>query len=356
VKATFRYPGTCREANRPKDSKHVVRFKVPTDGSVTYTDLVFGEIVTPNAAQQDFVLLRSDGVPLYNFGAVVDDLTMQITTVARGRDHMVNTPPQIMLYRAFGGSPPRFAHLPMMLAASGEKLSKRHGAVSVAEYQQNGYSPVGLLNYLIRFGWSHGDDEVFSRDDMIQKFDWARCNKSDGKFDPKKLLAINYEHLKDDRLTPVSQYAVAVAPFLDKRGIEKPDRELLLRAITLVRGRARTYVEAAEALDFLLRDEPIYDEAAVKKFLDHHAAATLDEMAQLLERVEGWSKEAIETAVTAWLTGKGLQIKDVAQAARVALSGRTATPGLYEVIDVMGRERSVARLRKGAAKASSTAS
>jgi len=246
----------------------------------------------------------------------------------------------------------------MMLAPSGEKLSKRHGAVSVAEYQNNGYSPVGLLNYLIRFGWSFGDEEVFSRDDMIQKFDWARCNKSDGKFDAKKLLAINFEHLKEERLTPSSVYIESVIPFLEKRGIASISpgaRTILEHALPLVRGRARTYVEAADALDPLVRDEPAYDEAAVQKFLLPTAAATLTEMADVVSHVEGWGKDAIEAAMTAWLSPKGQQIKDVAQPARVALTGRTASPGLYEVIDVLGRDKSVARLRRGAAKASSTA-
>ena len=161
-KAQFRYPGTCRHRNDAPGLPFVVRFSVPETGSVRYVDQVFGEVVTPNAAQQDFVLLRSDGVPLYNFGAVVDDASMGVTLVARGRDHMVNTPPQIMIYEALGQPPPAFAHLPMMLAPNGEKLSKRHGAVSVTEYRDQGYSPRAVLNYLARFGWSHGDQEVFS--------------------------------------------------------------------------------------------------------------------------------------------------------------------------------------------------
>jgi glutamyl-tRNA synthetase len=350
-KANFRYPGTCREANHPKSSKHVVRFKAPQAGSVTYHDLVFGEVTTPNAAQQDFVLLRSDGVPLYNFGAVVDDLTMGITLVARGRDHMVNTPPQIMLYEALGTKAPQFAHLPMMLAPSGEKLSKRHGAVSVGEYLDNGFSPTALLNYLVRFGWSFGDEEVFSLDDMVQKFDWARCNKSDGKFDAKKLAAINHEHLKQERLTPLATYADSVTPFLEKRGLDaKGQRELLFAAIPTIRERARTYLEAAESLDFFLRDEPVFDEKAVAKFLVAAAKPTLTEMADLVEGVGEWTIAAIEAAFAKWLEQKGVQIKDVAQPARVALTGRSVSPGLYETIHVLGKARTVARLRAGAAR------
>jgi len=356
-KASFSYPGTCRDANRPADQKHVVRFKTDREGSVTYEDLVFGVVTTPNAAQQDFVLLRSDGVPLYNFGAVVDDLAMKITLVARGRDHMVNTPPQILLYRAFGAEPPKFAHLPMMLAQSGEKLSKRHGAVSVDEYRQGGYSPVALLNYLVRFGWSFGDEEVFSLQDMIEKFDWARCTKSDGKFDGKKLLAINHEHLKSEKLTSTEWYAASVTPFLEKRGIpaDKIDPTLLAKAIPTVRERANTYVAAAEALDFYFRDELVFDPKATAKFLVPTAAPGLSELADVIANVHEWTAAAIEAAITRYLEQKQLQIKDVAQPARVALTGRSMSPGLYETIDALGKERTVKRLREGAARATSTA-
>jgi glutamyl-tRNA synthetase len=353
-KANFRYPGTCRDAGHPKSSKHVVRFKVPTEGVVKYQDLVFGEVVTPNAAQQDFVLLRSDGVPLYNFGAVVDDFTMGITLVARGRDHMVNTPPQIMLYEALGAQPPQFAHLPMMLAPSGEKLSKRHGAVSVGEYLDNGFSPTALLNYLVRFGWSFGDEEVFSLQDMVDKFDWARCNKSDGKFDAKKLAAINHDHLKQERLTPLETYVASVTPFLEKRGLDVTrdprQGDLLRAAIPHVRERAKTYLEAAESLDFFLRDAPVFDEKATAKFLVAAAKPTLTEMADLVEGVADFTIDGLSAAFAKWLEAKGLQIKDVAQPARVALTGRSVSPGLYETIHVLGKGRTVERLRAGAAR------
>ena len=351
-KAQFTYPGTCREADRPADARHVVRFKTSRDGAVTYDDIVFGQVSTPNAAQQDFVLLRSDGVPLYNFGAVVDDLTMHVTLVARGRDHMVNTPPQILLYQAFGVAPPTFAHLPMMLAPSGEKLSKRHGAVSVDEYRQNGYSPTALLNYLIRFGWSFGDEEVFSLQDMIDKFDWARCTKSDGKFDQKKLLAINHEHLKQPRLTSTEWYAAAVVPFLEKRGLTvDADDPQLHAAIATVRERATTFVAAAEALDFYFRDTPTFDDKAVAKFLVPASAPQLTELAELVAQIPEWTVPAIEASFASYLERKQLQIKDVAQPARVALSGRTVSPGLYEVLHVLGKDVAVARLRAGAARA-----
>lgn len=354
-KATFKYPGTCRNRTDHPDLPFVIRFKAPQEGSVRYVDKVFGPVVTPNSAQQDAVLLRSDGVPLYNFGAVVDDIQMGITLVARGRDHMVNTPPQILLYEAFGAKVPEFAHLPMMLAPSGEKMSKRHGAVSVGEYESQGYSPRAVLNYLARFGWSHGDQEVFSIDELIAAFDWEHCNKADGKFDAKKFLAINHEHLKAPHLTPDDEYAARLAPFVEKRGIPSFDAarggDRLKKLVPLIRERATTFADAADRLDFVLRDPPVVDAAAAAKFLVAGSAGLLREFAGVVRGVEPFTVAGIEARVHAWLAEKNLQIKDVAQPARVALTGRTATPGLYEVIEALGRDVAVRRLSDGAAAA-----
>jgi glutamyl-tRNA synthetase len=347
-KATFKYPGTCRDRKDQPDLPYVVRFKAPETGSVTYVDKVFGAVTTPNAAQQDFVLLRSDGVPLYNFGAVVDDLTMEITLVARGRDHMVNTPPQILLYEALGAKPPEFAHLPMMLAPNGEKLSKRHGAVSVTEYRDQGYAPQAVLNYLARFGWSHGDQEVFSLDELVQAFDWEACNRADGKFDAKKFLAINHEHLKSERLTPTDVYARRLVPFLEKRGVGGITPERIEPCVPMVRERATTFADAADRLDFVFRDPPAMDPAAASKFLVAENAPRLRALADAIQGVEPWTAAALEARVHAWLAERGLPIKDVAQPARVALTGRTASPGLYDVIAALGRERALARLRAAA--------
>jgi len=344
-KATFKYPGTCRKRTDAPDLPFVVRFKSLEAGSITYHDKVFGVVTTPNAAQQDFVLLRSDGVPLYNFGAVVDDIQMGITLVARGRDHMVNTPPQIMLYEAFDAKTPDFAHLPMMLAPSGEKLSKRHGAVSVGEYRDQGYSPRAVLNYLARFGWSHGDQEVFSLEELVAAFDWEHCNKSDGKFDAKKFLAINHEHLKTARLTGDDEYVERLMPFLSARGLAGFDGDRLRSVLPMIRERATTLVDAADRLDFVFRDPPTMDAAAATKFLTPQAAPLMNDFATLLEGVEPFDAPTLEARIHAWLEERKLQIKDVAQPARVALTGRTASPGLYEVIAALGRDVAVRRLR-----------
>jgi glutamyl-tRNA synthetase len=353
-KATFKYPGTCRDRKNEPALPFVVRFRSPETGVLRYVDKVFGEVATPNSAQQDFVLLRSDGVPLYNFGAVVDDAQMAITLVARGRDHMVNTPPQILLYEALGANVPEFAHLPMMLAPSGEKLSKRHGAVSVGEYREQGFSPQAVLNYLARFGWSHGDQEVFSLEELVAAFDWEHCNRSDGKFDAKKFLAINHEHLKSPRLTGDDAYTERVSPFLAARGLRaEPAR--VKSVVPLVRERATTFADAADRLDFVFREPPRFDEAAVSKFFVPASASTLRDLADVVARVEPWTVAALEGAVQAWLAERGLAIKDVAQPARVALTGRTASPGLFEVIETLGRSNAVGRLRAGAEASASRA-
>jgi glutamyl-tRNA synthetase len=345
-KAQFRYPGTCRDRKDQPDLPFVVRFRTPEAGSVTYEDLVFGAVTTPNSAQQDFVLVRSDGIPLYNFGAVVDDVTMGITLVARGREHMINAPPQLLLYEALGYPPPRFAHLPIMLAPSGEKLSKRHAAVSVGEYRAMGYPPMGVLNYLVRFGWSYGDEEIFSRDDLIRKFDFANVGKADGKFDPKKFADVVFEHLKRPELTPVRRYATMVRPFLAEIGIADPDEAKLLRAIPTVRERARTLKDAADAMYYFFRS-PVFDEKAKKKFLTPENTSRLAELKALLLPLTAWDEPTLESAVTAWLSSRNLTIKDVAQPARVSLTGRTVSPGLYEVLAVLGKEESLARLDRG---------
>src|SRR5690606_19644417 len=213
-KAQFVYPGTCREKARSADERHVDRFKSPSDGATAFNDLVFGTISTPNSQQQDFVIVRPNGLPLYNLAAVVDDHEMGITLVARGRDHIGNTPQQILLYEALGWATPQFAHLPMMLSPKGEKLSKRHASVSVSEYRDKGYTPDAVLNYLVRFGWSSGDTEIFSKQELIEAFNWDHVGKSDGKFDAAKFADVAFEHLKTPHLTDDERYLELVRPHL----------------------------------------------------------------------------------------------------------------------------------------------
>lgn len=346
-KAAFVYPGTCRERKDQPDAPSVVRFKVPREGSTDFVDKVFGPIRTPNRAQQDFVLVRTDGYPLYNLAAVVDDHLMNITVVARGREHIGNTPQQLLLYAALGWEPPEFAHLPIILNSKGEKLSKRDGAVSVRDYRDRGFTPMGVLNYLVRFGWSSGDQEIFSREELIRLFNWDRVNKSDGRFDEKKYADVAFEHLKRPELTSLTEYATWVKPFLARRDVTEVSEPLLIQAIPGVRDRARTLVDAAHDLDFYFREPPELDEKAQKKFLTPETAPRLAALGERLEAVDPWEAPALEHAAKTWAEEQGLALKDFAQAARVALTGRTASPPLFDVMAVLGREVSLRRMNRG---------
>jgi glutamyl-tRNA synthetase len=348
-KAEFRYPGWWRDrTDAPPDRPHVVRLKAPLSGVTRWRDLVFGEQEVPNDALQDVVLVRSDGVPLYNFGCVVDDVTMGITLVARGRDHMINTPIQVLLYRALGREPPAFAHLPMMLSKDGQKLSKRHGAVAVGEYRDAGVHPVGLLNYLVRFGWSHGDEEIFALGDLVQKFSWGGCQRADGRFDPEKLSAIAFEQLKRPELTSDESYASMLAPRLVER-YGRADDATLRACVPMVRPRARTLTEAAAALDFVFAPELSWDEKARAKFLRKEAAPLLRSLGALCAAASDFSAAPLEAAVKSFAEERGLGLGAVAQPARVALTGRGVSPGLFDVMALLGKERTLARLEAAAA-------
>jgi glutamyl-tRNA synthetase len=368
-KQQFVYPHLWRDKTSADwlDGKpYVIRFKTPLTGATTFRDEVFGEVTTPNDSPsiQDFILLRSDGLPLYNFGAVVDDVTMKISLVARGRDHLGNTTHQAMLYRALGAELPRFAHLPMMLAPDGKKLSKREGRKynipitvtdyvdelgTLAGYRELGYSPDALLNYLVRFGWSHGDQEIFARRELVEHFDVVGINKSDGKFDAKKCVAVNHDHLKSEALTPTDRYLELLAPHLAARGLAAPDPAYLCRALATVRERARTFAEAAHMLDFYLRDEPEFDDKA-RALLTAEAAPLLRAFRGVVAATEPFEAKALEDATHAWLAAEGRNIKDVAQPARAALTGRTASPPLFDVLTALGRESALKRLDAGAAR------
>jgi len=352
-RAHWVYPGTCRDRRDQPDLPHVVRMLAPSEGAVTYDDLVCGAMSTPANTLQDQVLLRTNGVPLYNFGAVVDDVTMGITLVSRGKDHLINTPPQVVLYRALGARVPDFAHLPMMLTPTGEKMSKRLGDqqgidLPVERYRENGWLPEAVLNYIARFGWSHGDQEVFSRAELIEHFDWKHVGNTDGRYDKKKAAWVSAEHL---RARPEPELCERVVPFLARRGLTVAvDDPRLLPAVRTVKPRASTLVEMADAMDYYFRDEPVMDAKSAEKFLTADAKALLAALADTLTALPGDFSEAnVHAGFDAWLAARGLEIKVVAQPARVALTGRTATPGLYEVMAVLGREVTVARLRRAAA-------
>lgn len=344
-KSEFVYRGPVRDCKDPT-KPHVIRFRTPREGSTDFQDKVFGPISTPNSEQADFVLMRSDGFPLYNFAAVVDDHLMDISLVARGKDHIGNTPQQVLLYRAFGWDPPEFAHLPLMLSPSGEKLSKRNASVAVQDYRDRGYTPMGVLNYLVRFGWSYGDQEIFSRKELVDLFSWDRVGRSDGKFDEKKFADVAFEHLKRPELCSASDFADWVRPFLAARGLTAVDTERLARAIPTIRERSHTLVEAADLLDFYLREPPLLDEAA-RPLLSRAAAPLLEQVLGICRSAEPFTAGELEARFKAWIEGAGVKMKEVAQPVRVALTGRKASPGLFDVMVVLGREITVERLTRG---------
>ena len=326
---------------------HVIRFKTPAEGTTGWDDLLRGPIEVGNREQQDFVLLRGNGLPLYNFGCFVDDLTMDITLVARGDDHMVNTPQQLLLYRAVGAEPPRFAHLPMVLGPDGKKLSKRHAAVSVLDYRDLGYVPDGLINYLARLGWSHGDQEIFTREELVSLFDWAHVGKTASRYDKKKLAHVQSHHL---RALSNERLAELVVPFMARRGLTvDPAEPRLVSAIGPVKLRVATLDELADGLDYFFREDAslTYDAKGRRKFLTPDFAGHLSKLADIASEAQPFDEATLEAQVSAWVETDELKMKNVAQPARVALTGRTASPGLYETMVLLGREATVRRLRRG---------
>jgi glutamyl-tRNA synthetase len=322
---------------------HVIRFKTEKVGSTAWEDLVRGKIEIPNREIQDFVLMRGDGIPLYNFACVIDDLTMRISHVVRGEEHIINTAPQLLMYRAFGAQPPLFAHCPVILAQNGKKLSKRDAAVGVHEYRDLGYLPDAMLNYLVRLGWSHGDQEIFTPQELIEKFDFEHVGAGGAKYDLKKLAAVQGEHL---RMLSAARIAELAHPFLDKRGLAvNPDDPRLVPAFESVRVRASTLADAAERVDFYFRADIELDAAAAKKFLVPAVAGHLAAFADLLAAADPFQAQALEERTNAWLAERGIAMKDVAQAVRVALTGRSAAPGLFEIVTVLGQAESVRRIR-----------
>lgn len=348
AKGGFRFQSPWRDRTKPPadpDAPHVIRFRAPKEGHTGWDDEVKGRIDVPNDTQQDFILLRPDGMPLYNLGCVVDDLTMGVTLVARGDDHVINTAPQILLYEALGAVPPAFAHMPMVLAPNGEKLSKRHAAVGVLEYRDMGYLPDAVLNYLARLGWSHGDQEIFTRAELIERFSWDKVGATAGKYDAKKFLYVQEEHL---RMLPDTEVARLALPFLAKVGIEVPENDpTLLAAIPYVKPRASTLSDVTDAVRYFFT-EVEFEDKAKRKFLKPEFAENLQRLAEIVQDVEPFSASELDEVVKAWLEDHHLPMKKVAQPARVAMTGRTRSPGLFEVMEVLGKNRTVDRLRAAA--------
>ena len=348
-----RYDGRCRNLGIVDPSGDAaLRFKAPQTGQTVVDDLIKGKIVFDNTVLDDLIILRSNGYPTYNFSVVVDDALMRITHVVRGDDHLTNTPRQVPMFQALGYPVPQFGHLPMILGADKARLSKRHGATSVMAYKEMGYLPDALVNYLVRLGWSHGDQELFTRLELIEKFNWNNVQTSAAVFNPDKLIWMNAEYMK---LSPPEQVAQALMPFLEKAGLldsaHPVPLEWVVQLVLLVRERAKTLVEMVEWVRPYFGEAVTWEEEAAKKFLTSANAPVLRKLLDRFLSLPGFSKQGWEEQFKRLVEEEGMKMGQLAQPVRVALTGRTASPGLFDVMEVLGRDRTLSRLRQSLARA-----
>jgi len=347
-----KYDGRCREQGLGPGAGCVVRFKTPQDGVTAFHDMVKGPTAVQNAEMDDMILRRSDGAPTYNLAVVVDDHDMAVTHVLRGDDHVANTPRQILLYQAFGWSVPEFGHVPMILGPDKAKLSKRHGALSVMEYRHMGYLPEALVNYLARLGWSHGDQEIFSREELVQLFSTGNLGNSPSVFDIKKLEWLNAHYIKE---SAPERLAALLPDFIAEQAGLKLDPAYLASIVPLLQPRAKTLVEMADMARLFLVDAAslAYDDKAVADQLKPEARALLAELLPVYEEASEGADyadhKALEAATQAFLDARELKFKAVAQPLRVALTGKTASPGLFETMCVLGKAESLARIKRALA-------
>jgi len=349
-----RYDGRCRNRGLTNPTGDAaLRFKAPQEGETVVDDLIKGKIIFDNSVQDDLIILRSNGYPTYNFSVVVDDAMMNITHVVRGDDHLTNTPRQVPIFQALGFSVPLFGHLPMILGSDKTRLSKRHGATSIMAYKDMGYLPDTMVNYLVRLGWSHGDQEIFTRQELIEKFSWRNVQTSAAVFNPEKLLWVNAEYIK---ITSPAQVAQSLVPFLEAAGLQNEIQAVspgwLAQLVVLVKERAKTLVEMIDWVRPYFGQAVICDEEAAKKFLTPAIAPVLGKLLARFEAFPAFSKQQWEEAFKQLVEVEGMKMGQLAQPVRVALAGRTASPGLFEVMEILGRDRTLFRLRQGIDRAS----
>jgi glutamyl-tRNA synthetase len=345
-----KYDGTCRPKwaggkghSAEKGRTFAIRFLSPQEGITVVNDLVKGQVTFKNEELDDLIILRSDGTPTYNFCVVVDDAEMGITHVIRGDDHLNNTPRQIHMFRALGYEIPNFAHLPLILGEDRTRLSKRHGATSLEAYREKGYIPNAILNYLARLGWSHGNQERFTVDELIRYFSLDNVGKSAGVFSPEKLLDLNAYHIKQ---TPPERLAELLKPFLEKKGYRPHTPNGLIKVVTILRERSKTLLEMAEGASFYFEEDIIYEKVAAGKYLTKDVLDAMTAITGRIHSMEEFSEPEIEKLFRTIAQEKGIKMVKLAQAIRVALTGKDVSPGLFEVMDVLGKERVLKRLKK----------
>lgn len=338
------YDGRCRDRKEPRDGVDpVVRFRNPDSGSVVVQDAVRGRVEFNNEQLDDLIIARSDGTPTYNFCVVIDDSDMQITHVIRGDDHLNNTPRQINMFEALGAIPPAFAHLPMILGADGAKLSKRHGAVDIRDYRDEGFLPEALLNYLVRLGWSHGDQEMFSVAEMIEFFDIDDVNQSASSFNPEKLRWLNQQHIK---AMPGERLAQELRPYLEQLGYDIDSGTRPEEVVEAYRDRAETLRDMAESARYCYEDFEEFDAKAAKKHLRPVILEPLQDVAARFAALEDWATDRIEAVIEETAAAHELNMGKLGQPLRVAMTGAGVSPPIDVTVGLVGRERTAQRLAK----------
>jgi glutamyl-tRNA synthetase len=325
----------------------VVRFKNPLIGEAVVDDIVHGRVVFQNSELDDLIIARSDGTPTYNFCVVVDDMDMQITHVIRGDDHLNNTPRQQNMLLALGKRPPVYAHLPMILGSDGAKLSKRHGAVSVLQYRDEGYLPEALLNYLARLGWSHGDQEIFTIEEMVRFFDIADVNKSASAFNAEKLAWLNQQHMMR---SPAARIVPVLRWHLEREGIQAGNEAQLEQIVLSQRERAKTVREMALNSAFFFRAPATYDEKAVRKHVNAEVLPLLPQASAELGRLQEWAAPAIHDVISGFSAAKGIPLGKLAQPIRLAVCGGTVSPPIDATLAILGKSESLSRLTRAFAQ------
>ena len=338
-----RYNGKCKDA---KHTEGVVRFKNPVDGEVVINDLVKGNIVVANKELDDLIIARSDGTPTYNLTVVVDDMDMNITHVIRGDDHINNTPRQINILKALGAELPQYAHVPMILGSDGARLSKRHGAVSVMQYRDDGYLPDALLNYLVRLGWSHGDQEIFTLDEMIALFDLDDCNVSASTFNPEKLLWLNHQYIMNSEPEHVAKH---LQWHMIHQGLDITNGPDLVDVVKAQRERSKTLVEMAAASHYFYREFEAYDEKAAKKNFKAGTDEVLQTLLDAFSKISEWDGEQLHQIVLDTAQAMELNLGKVAQPLRVAISGAGVSPAIDVTLSLLGRDKTLTRMAKAIA-------
>lgn len=336
------YNGKCREKNLEKADNSVVRLKTPDTGVTIVKDVVKGDTAFQNSEIDDFIIRRSDGSAMYNLAVVIDDITMGINTIIRGDDHLINTPKQMLIYEALGADLPVFGHVPMVLGADKARLSKRHGAMSVSEYKNMGFLPDAMINYLVRLGWSHGDQEFFKRDELIEKFDLEHLGRSASMFDTNKLLSLNAKHIQD---TSPEELADHLLFHLNNLGIKAENDQFTRGVIETLQPRSKTLVDMAQAAEFYYLDKIEFDKKAADKFLNSDILDMLQKAAGYIEDMKEYNQTELENIFKQIMEETGLKFGKIAQPLRVALTGTTTSPGIFEMLLALGKEKTVNRIK-----------